>query len=85
MLASLPDYFLKGSARIPLSPLFSATRHSDALEPHFQDPVPSARGAKMTTFTKVADSDLPVIEIDAAKKLSKIDPMTYGGFTGVSG
>ncbi|KAH8888320.1 Arabinosidase C [Thozetella sp. PMI_491] len=35
----------------------------------------------MTTFTRVADAELPVVEIDAEKKLSKIDPMTYGGFT----
>lgn len=35
----------------------------------------------MTTFTKVADTEIPVIEVDAAKKLSKIDPMIYGGFT----
>ena len=35
----------------------------------------------MTTFTRVADTDVPVVEIDAEKKLSQIDPMTYGGFT----
>lgn len=35
----------------------------------------------MTTFTKVLDSEKPLIEVDAEKKLSKIDPMTYGGFT----
>lgn len=35
----------------------------------------------MTTFTKVSDSEKPLIEVDAEKKLSKIDPMTYGGFT----
>lgn len=34
----------------------------------------------MTTYTKVSDSDKPLIEIDAGKKLSKVDPMTYGGF-----
>lgn len=35
----------------------------------------------MTTFTRVGDGEKPLIEIDAEKKLSKIDPMTYGGFT----
>lgn len=35
----------------------------------------------MTTFTKVSDSEKPLIEVDAEKKLSKIDPMTYGHFT----
>lgn len=35
----------------------------------------------MTTFTKLADGDTPVIDVDAGKKLSKIDPMVYGGFT----
>jgi hypothetical protein len=35
----------------------------------------------MTTFTKVSDSEQPLIEVDGEKKLSKIDPMTYGGFT----
>lgn len=35
----------------------------------------------MTTFTKVSDGEKPLIEVDAEKKLSKIDPMTYGGFT----
>lgn len=36
---------------------------------------------RMTTFTKVSDGDKPLIEVDAEKKLSKVDPMTYGGFT----
>ncbi|ORY55071.1 Arabinosidase C [Pseudomassariella vexata] len=35
----------------------------------------------MTTFTKLAAGETPLIEVDARKKLSKIDPMTYGGFT----
>lgn len=35
----------------------------------------------MTTFTKVADSEKPLIEVDAEKKLSEVDPMTYGHFT----
>ncbi|KAK3946351.1 putative alpha-L-arabinofuranosidase C [Diplogelasinospora grovesii] len=35
----------------------------------------------MTTFTKVAGNEAPVIEVDVLKRLSKIDPMTYGGFT----
>lgn len=36
---------------------------------------------EMTTFTKISDSDTPLIEVDADRKLSKVDPMTYGGFT----
>ncbi|KAJ4424509.1 hypothetical protein N0V82_000833 [Gnomoniopsis sp. IMI 355080] len=35
----------------------------------------------MTTFTKISDGEKSLIEVDAGKKLSKIDPMTYGGFT----
>lgn len=35
----------------------------------------------MTTFTKISEGEKPLIEVDAAKKLSKINPMTYGGFT----
>ncbi|KAI1804536.1 glycoside hydrolase family 51 protein [Daldinia bambusicola] len=35
----------------------------------------------MTTFTKITGDETPLIEVDAAKRLSKIDPMTYGGFT----
>ncbi|KAI0025102.1 glycoside hydrolase family 51 protein [Xylariomycetidae sp. FL0641] len=35
----------------------------------------------MTTFTKITADETPLIEVDAAKKISKIDPMTYGGFT----
>lgn len=35
----------------------------------------------MTTFTKIPDEEKPLLEVDAGKKLSKIDPMTYGGFT----
>lgn len=36
---------------------------------------------KMATFTKLPDGEKPLIEVDAAKKLSKVDDMTYGGFT----
>jgi hypothetical protein len=35
----------------------------------------------MTTFTRIRGDETPLIEVDAAKRLSKIDPMTYGGFT----
>jgi alpha-N-arabinofuranosidase len=35
----------------------------------------------MTTFTKIRRDESPLIEVDAAKRLSEIDPMTYGGFT----
>lgn len=35
----------------------------------------------MTTFTKVSDSEKPLIEVDVEKKLSKIDPLIYGHFT----
>lgn len=35
----------------------------------------------MTTFTKLGAGETPLIEVDARKKLSKVDPMTYGGFT----
>ncbi|RWA04060.1 hypothetical protein EKO27_g11045 [Xylaria grammica] len=35
----------------------------------------------MTTFTAIRGGETPLIEVDAAKRLSKIDPMTYGGFT----
>lgn len=35
----------------------------------------------MTTFTKLADGEQPLVEVDAGKKLSKIDDMIYGGFT----
>ncbi|KAI0161550.1 glycoside hydrolase superfamily [Xylariaceae sp. FL1272] len=35
----------------------------------------------MTTFTKLRGDETPVIEVDATKRLSEIDPMTYGGFT----
>ena len=34
----------------------------------------------MTTFTRVPDEAPAWIEVDAAKTLSKIDPMIYGGF-----
>lgn len=35
----------------------------------------------MTTFTRVSEKDTPVIHVDVDRKLSKIDPMIYGGFT----
>lgn len=35
----------------------------------------------MTTFTKASGNEAPVIEVNAERKLSKIDPMVYGGFT----
>ncbi|RYP56788.1 hypothetical protein DL769_009855 [Monosporascus sp. CRB-8-3] len=35
----------------------------------------------MTTFTKIIGDETPLIEVDPGKRLSKIDPMTYGGFT----
>lgn len=35
----------------------------------------------MTTFTKLPEGERPLIEVDAGKKLSKIDDMIYGGFT----
>jgi len=35
----------------------------------------------MTTFTKIRGDETPLIEVDAARRLSRIDPMTYGGFT----
>ncbi|KAH8156289.1 hypothetical protein CIB48_g11958 [Xylaria polymorpha] len=35
----------------------------------------------MTTFTAIRGGETPLIEVDAAKRLSKINPMTYGGFT----
>ncbi|KAI0392537.1 glycoside hydrolase superfamily [Xylariaceae sp. FL0594] len=35
----------------------------------------------MTTFTRIRGDESPLIEVDPAKRLSKIDPMTYGGFT----
>lgn len=35
----------------------------------------------MTTFTKVSDEETLIIHVDADRKLSKIDPMIYGGFT----
>lgn len=40
-----------------------------------------SKTGNMTSFTKVSDHDKPLIEVDAEKKLSPIDPMTYGGFT----
>lgn len=35
----------------------------------------------MTTFTKLSAGEPPLVEVDARKKLSKIDDNTYGGFT----
>lgn len=35
----------------------------------------------MTTYTTAADNEVPLIDVDASKKLSKVDPMIYGGFT----
>lgn len=35
----------------------------------------------MTTFTKTSDDEPAVIKVDVTRKLSKIDPMIYGGFT----
>ncbi|KAB5586024.1 alpha-N-arabinofuranosidase [Coniochaeta sp. 2T2.1] len=35
----------------------------------------------MATFTKIPDEETPVIDVDVSRRLSKIDPMTYGGFT----
>lgn len=36
----------------------------------------------MTTFTKsTAAGETPLVEVDPSKRLSKIDPMIYGGFT----
>lgn len=35
----------------------------------------------MTTFTKITGAETPLVEVDPSKRLSKIDPMTYGGFT----
>lgn len=35
----------------------------------------------MATFTKIADGEQPVISVNPAHKISKIDDYTYGGFT----
>jgi alpha-N-arabinofuranosidase len=35
----------------------------------------------MTSFTKIPDDQQPVISINPAFKLSKIEDNTYGGFT----
>lgn len=51
--------------------------------PHLQTS-PIVRGPleiMTTTFMRVSDSETPVIEVDSEKKLSRIDPMIYGGFT----
>lgn len=34
----------------------------------------------MTTFTKIPDSQQPVISINPSHKISRIDDNTYGGF-----
>lgn len=35
----------------------------------------------MATFTKILDTDQPVISVNPAHKISRIDDNTYGGFT----
>jgi alpha-N-arabinofuranosidase len=35
----------------------------------------------MATFTRIPDDETPAIDVDVSRRLSKIDPMTYGGFT----
>lgn len=35
----------------------------------------------MATFTKIPDSETPVISVNALNKVSKIDDNVYGGFT----
>ncbi|OJJ49639.1 hypothetical protein ASPZODRAFT_128133 [Penicilliopsis zonata CBS 506.65] len=35
----------------------------------------------MTTFTKLSDAETPVVSIDPARRLSKINPNIYSGFT----
>ena len=35
----------------------------------------------MAAYTKIAESDQPVITIDARNKISKIEDNVYGGFT----
>ncbi|QSZ33403.1 hypothetical protein DSL72_002991 [Monilinia vaccinii-corymbosi] len=35
---------------------------------------------KMTTFTRIPDGEAASISVDVSRRLSKIDPMIYGGF-----
>lgn len=35
----------------------------------------------MTTFTKLPEGEKPFVEVDAGKKLSRVNPLVYGGFT----
>lgn len=35
----------------------------------------------MATFTKIADDEQPVISINPAHRISRIEDNTYGGFT----
>ena len=35
----------------------------------------------MATFTKISDTEQPVISVNPAHKISRIDDNTYGGFT----
>lgn len=37
--------------------------------------------ATMACFTKSTADQAPLIHVDATKKLSKVNPNTYGGFT----
>lgn len=39
------------------------------------------RSANMTTFTKLSDEETPTISIHASRRLSKINPNIYSGFT----
>jgi hypothetical protein len=34
----------------------------------------------MTTFTRIGEEETPSIDVDVARRLSKIDPNIYGGF-----
>lgn len=43
--------------------------------PHLPPPT------KMATFTKIDDGEQPVITVNSAHKISKIEDNTYGGFT----
>jgi hypothetical protein len=37
--------------------------------------------ASMTTFTKLGDQDTPVISVHPSRRISKINPNIYAGFT----
>lgn len=39
------------------------------------------QNAVMATFTKIPDTETPVISINALNKVSKINDNVYGGFT----